>query len=459
MAITSTGHHFPTQFFGLSTDTKPTDAMIGATLLETNTQKWFVWEGSNWRRREEGMLFADSGQLDAFGRLRTAQPLTIFDSNQLFDNQPLFWDETTVSDITTAHSVDTASTVITYDGGATGGTFTRQTFMRFNYQPGKSQQIMMTGILDRSGGGTGIQRRIGIFDDDNGLFYEDDAGTIGVTRRTNVTGTAADNTVTQANWNLDKMDGTGPSGITIDWTKTQIFYIDYEWLGVGRVRMCLVLDGRIHGVHEFTNTNLIDKVYMSTPNLPLRFQLIADANSTVSTMECICGTVISEGGQSELGVQFHRSTAGTPIDMDTEDTLYSIVGLRLKSTHFGATVKIVKLAVTLQSASDDIEWVLVFDPAIAGTPGWTNKDNSAVQYFIGASTNTVTGGTHVDAGYASTGTGQSAAAGTAEFVSNALRLGAKIDGTAQSIVLCARPINGSATDVLVEGGLTWREIS
>jgi len=145
--------------------------------------------------------------------------------------------------------------------------------------------------------------------------------------------------------------------------------------------------------------------------------------------------------------------------MDTEDTLYSIVGLRLKSTHLGATVKLVKLAVQLQSSSDDVEWVLIFDPAIAGTPGWTNKANSAVQYFIGATTNTVTGGVHVDAGYVATGTGQAASGGTAEFIENALRLGAKIDGTPQSLVLCARPINASATDVLVEGGLTWREIS
>ncbi len=102
--------------------------------------------------------------------------------------------------------------------------------------------------------------------------------------------------------------------------------------------------------------------------------------------------------------------------------------------------------------------MLVFDPAVANAPTWVNKTNSSVQYFIGAAGNTVTGGVHIDAGYVSSGTGQSASGGTAEFIENALRLGAKIDGTAQFIVLAARPINGSSTDVLVEGGMTWREI-
>ena len=405
------------------------------------------------------MELADSPSVDAFGRLRVSNPETLFDSKQIFDNAPLFWDETTgVTDITSAHSTDTASTVITYDGGVTGGTFTRQTFMRFNYQPGKGQLIKMTGILDRSGGGAGIQRRIGYFDDDNGLFFEDDAGTIGVTRRTNVTGSAVDNTVAQSSWNLDVMDGTGSSGVTIDWTKTHLFIIDFAWLAVSRARMGVVIGGETIYVHEFLGANILDKPFMSTPDLPCRYQLIAAGSSTASTMECICSSVISEGGSHELGVLRHRSTAGTQVDMTVEDTLYAILGLRLKSTHLAATVSIVKLAVSLQSASDDVEWVFIFDPTIAGAPTWVNMTNSAVQYFIGATAHTITSGTHIDAGYVASGAGQSASAGLAEHVDNALRLGSLIDGTQQTIVLCARPINGSATNVLVEGGISWREL-
>lgn len=404
---------------------------------------------------------SDSASLDAFARLRVSEPLTIFDSKQIFDNQPLFWDESLESGagITSAHATDTASTVIT-SSDTTAGVFTRQTFMRFNYQPGKSQLVFMTGILDRSGGGTGVERRIGYFDDDNGIFFEDDAGTIGVTRRTNVTSTAVDNTVTQANWNIDDMDGDGvgnPSNINIDWTKVQIFCFDFEWLGAGRVRMGLVVNGMIFYVHEFVNANILDKVFMSTPDLPLRYQMVTTASSPVSTLEAICTTVISEGGVQDTGTVRNASTDNTQVDAAVVGTLYAVKGIRLKSTHLGATIKILKVALQIQSASDDGEWVLMFNPTIAGSPTWVNEVSSAVQTFTGATANTITGGTRIDSDYVATGAGQSASSSSSQPIANALLLGSQIDGTPQTIVLCFKPFTNVNT--LVEGSITWRQSS
>lgn len=402
------------------------------------------------------LQYRDSPNLDAYGRLRVAEPFTIFDSKQIHDKQPLFWDETTgLADITSAHSTDTASTVITYDGGVTGGTFTRQTFMRFSYQPGKSQQIMMTGILDRSGGGAGIQRPLGYFDDDNGLFFTDNEGTIQVVRRTSVTGTPVDNAVAQASWNVDVMDGTGPSGVTMDWTKTQQFVIDFEWLSAGRVRMGLRVGGEIHYVHEFLSANVLDKVYMSTPNLPLRYQMIAAGSSTASTMECICGTVISEGGVTNLGVLRYKSTAGTHVDATTENTLYAVVGVRLKSTHLDAQVKLVSMSMVEHTGDKDFEWILMFNPTVAGTFTYANETNSAVQTATGATANTVTGGVSMGGGHGSSA--QKGGESNAATIENAIRLGAAIDGTVDEIVLCARPIGGSSA-IDIEGSLTWREV-
>ena len=400
----------------------------------------------------------DSPDIDAIGRWRVSNPTIIFDSKQIFDNQPLFWDESLESGagITSSHNVNEASTVIT-SSSSTAGEFTRQTFMRFNYQPGKSQEIALTGILNRSGGGIGVQRMIGYFDDDNGLFFEFANDTMKVVCRTNATGTPVDNSVNQYNWNIDPVDGSGPSGLTIDWTKIQKFLIDFEWLGSGRVRMGLAnLNGMTVYVHEFRHSNALDKVYMSTPNLPIRAQMVTTASSPASTMEIICVSVISSGGDEELGVLRHKSTAGTQIDMDVEDSLYAIVGIRLKSTHIGSIVKIVKVAVSLQSSSDDIEWVIIFDPFISGNPSYTTMPNSSIEYFIG--TNTVSGGVHIEANYVSSGSGTSASALVSQTIPNALRLGNFIDGTPQTIVLCARPINGSVTNIKVEGGITWREL-
>jgi hypothetical protein len=407
---------------------------------------------------DNAVTYADSPNIDAFGRLRVAAPQTLFDSKQVYDNEPLLWDESLESGagISSSHSTDTASTTITSTLN-TAGTFTRQTFRRFNYQPGKSQLIMMTGILERSGGGTGVERRIGIFDDDNGYFFADNEGTPQVVRRTNVTGTPVDNEV--SSWNTDKLDGNGPSGVTVDWTKTQIFFIDFEWLGVGRARMGIIVDGQMIVAHTFDGSNSLDKVVFSTPNLPLRYQMITTGSSPASTMEAICGTVVSEGGVQDTGVIRNASTAGTQVDMTTEDQLYAVIGIRLKSTHLGCTVKLLKLAMSLQSASDEIEWVLFFDPSIAGSPSWSSITNSCCEYFTGATANTISGGTQLDAGYLTTGTITAGSGGAIQPLENALLLGAAIDGTQQTIVLSARPIAGSATNVLVEGGLTWRELS
>ncbi len=163
----------------------------------------------------------DSTSVDAFSRWRVSSPQTIFDSKQIFDNQPLFWDEEleTGSGISSAHSVNEAATTFTSTINV-AGLFTRQTFMRFNYQPGKGQKVIVTAVLDLSGGGTGVQRRVGYFDDNNGLYFEDDEGTVKVVRRSKFTRSGGEEKVAQSSWNEDVMGSTGPSGGTIDWTKT-----------------------------------------------------------------------------------------------------------------------------------------------------------------------------------------------------------------------------------------------
>ncbi len=405
---------------------------------------------------ESNIKFADSAAIDAYGRLRISNPKTIFDSKQIFDNQPLFWDERLESGggIAAAHSVDEASTVIT-STVSTAGVFTRQTFMRFNYEPGKSQQIIMTGVLDLSGGGTGVERRIGLFDDNNGLFWEDDAGTIGVTIRSNVTGSAVDTTVVQDDWNIDKMDGTGQSQITIDFSKAQLFYIDYEWLSIGRIRFCLLIDGVAFGIHEVNNANSITLPYMSTPNLPLRYQMVTTSSSPASTMRAICTTVISEGGQQGLGVIRSASTGGTHVAAAADNTVYAIVGIRLKTTHVAATIQLLSASIAETVGDKDFEVLLLWNPTVADTFTYSDETNSAIQAARGAVLNVVTNGIQLGVSFQSS----AKKGGSADFgLSNALRLGSAINGDRDTLVLCVRPIGGD-TSLQIEGAIVWRELS
>lgn len=403
----------------------------------------------------------DSSSVDAMGRWRVSNPVTIFDGKQIFDNLPLFWDESleSGSGITAAHDPNTASTIITSTLD-TAGVFTRRTYMRFNYSPGKSQLIYMTGVLNKSGGGAGVVRRIGQFDDNNGLFFEYKEGVAKVVRRTNVTGTPFDDAKPQTEWNVDKMDGDGPSGLTItNWDKFELFAFNYKWLGGGPALYGLVVDNMLLEVHRFPGADSLSTVFMSTPNLPASFQMITTSSSPVSELSATCATVISEGGTPDLGNVRYASTRGTHVDADAENTIYAIIGIRLKSTHLGATIKILKASAAEHAGAKEFEWFLAFNPEVAGTFTYGPEPNSAIEVARGAITNVVTigaGTTLMDGGY-----GSSAKQGgnqTNEEVDSARRLGASIAGAHDTIVLCVRPVGGS-TGLDIEGSITWRELS
>lgn len=410
--------------------------------------------------------FSDGAEIDAFGRLRVSNPVTLFDSKNIFDddglaanveNQPLFYDnqETAGAGTSTAYNANESSQTIAVSN-VTAGTRVRQTKMRFNYQPGKSQLIFLT--FNFNGGNSGIVKREGIFDENNGLYIELNETTPYFVRRTSTSGAPVNNSVAQASWNLDTMDGNGASGITLDWTKTQILVIDYEWLGVGRVRMGFVVDGLVYYAHEFLNTNVLTVVYIQTPNLPLRSEIINDGTGAADTFDQICSTVISEGGSQDLGVLRYASTGGTHLDADVENTVYAIMGIRLKSEYIGATIKTVRASIQIQTASDQLEWFLAFNPTVAGVFTYNDQTNSAVQIALGATSNTVTGGIACDGGFVASTSAAGGASGSVDTPLNtAIVLGSLIDGTVDEMVLCVRPIGGS-TSVDVEASMTWREL-
>jgi len=203
-----------------------------------------------------GLTLADSQATDPFGRIRVSNPHTIFDSKQLYDKNPLFWSESTTNasgNALSSHSTTDASVSMYVEAG---DTIIRQTKTHWNYQPAKGQLAFITGVI--TAGGTGVKARIGLFTATDGLFFEMSGTTMGVVRRK----ASADTRIAQADWNLDTMDGNGESGVTLDFSKAQIFVIDFEWLGVGRVRMGVVIDGVVYYVHEFVHANYVTAVYM-----------------------------------------------------------------------------------------------------------------------------------------------------------------------------------------------------
>jgi hypothetical protein len=388
---------------------------------------------------------------DTFARLRVSGPVTLFDSKQLGDDGPLYYDDQEVSgaDTTSTFSADRASVTMGV-AASTAGRRIRQTFRRFNYQPGKSQLVFLTAVMGEHS--TGIEARVGVFDDENGLYFYSEDGVLGVAVRSHITGSAVDTKIPQSAWNLDKMDGSGPqhnpSLVKLDPTKSQIMVIDYEWLGVGFARFGFVVDGQVIYVHQQNHANRIAGVYMSTPNLPVRYEIENTGAGAAAELEQICTTVISEGDAHPTGTTHWISTGGVHVDANDADTVYAIVGVRLKAAYLGETVVPQDISMLCES-NNTFEWMLYVNPTVAGTFTYSDVTNAPVQRALGATANEVTGGTQIAGGWGSVRTGITSP------IDTALLPGSYIDGTPTTLVLCARPL-GANLDI--QGGITLRAL-
>jgi hypothetical protein len=257
-------------------------------------------------------FIGDGANLDAFSRLRTSNSVTLFDSQQEYGLNPYLWETVTANGGTVAYTANLTSSVLTVTGvNASRALATSRQYVR--YQPGKSQLIIMTGVLGTAGDNN--SRRIGQYDGANGLFFQSSQTGVSVVQRSTVAAVFTELVTGQASWNIDKFDGTGPSGITLDVTKTQIFVIDYQWLGSGRVRFGLDVEGRIFYCHQIFHANVNSNVYIAAANLPLRAENVNTAVSTLGTqMQFVCATAISEGGfETERGYVFSASNGNATL--------------------------------------------------------------------------------------------------------------------------------------------------
>lgn len=395
--------------------------------------------------------YGDTPSIDAFDRLRISEPFTIFDSKQLYDKQPLFYDESIGGSATSTHSTVDARTRETVTASATDFVI-RQTRQRFNYQPGKSQLILLTFYAPQD---TGCIKRVGVFDGTGVNFLTPNNGVfLSVTENNIFLNIAKNGTVTesvqQADWNFDKLDGTGWSRKTLDINSTQILLIDFEWLGVGRVRIGFVIDGLILYAHYFNHANVstFTSVYMSTPNLPVRYDIQSDGTGGGS-LDHICSTIMSEGGVELTGISRSIDTQNVHLDANAADQPYVLLGLRLKSTHLDLTVLPQTMSM-ISETNDDFRWSLLLNPTYAGTLTYTDIANSGCQRAAGVLANTISvEGVKISSGYA-----KSAGSIESRIVSN-LRIGSLIDGTRDELILAVTPLASNAD---IQGSLTFREL-
>lgn len=333
---------------------------------------------------------------DAFGRSRVSNPLTLFDSSHRYNDNNL-WDESIVGASSTVGFVTTQGLVDLTVGTANSDSVIRETTKTFAYQPGKSLLVLNTFVpaVPKAN----LRQRIGYFGADNGMYFEVDGTDAFFVERSLSTGT--ETRVAQADWNIDPLDGTGVSGITLNTSNAQILWMDIEWLGLGTVRIGFVIDGKFVHCHSFHHANLIQSTYITTASLPLRYEITNTGVTTgISTIGQVCSSVISEGGYELRGLQ---QAIGTPITspagLTTAGTFYPVLSLRLKSNpnRLDAIVILTALSIMGTGNGPQYNWQVIASATTTGGTWISGGDDSSVEYKIGGTS--ITGGRILASGF------------------------------------------------------------
>lgn len=368
--------------------------------------------------------------LDAFGRHRTSQPNVIVSTTNIHDGTPHLWQNALTSGGTATHNATKACAELRTTL-ASGSKVVRQTRFYAPYQPGRSLLLFSTFCLYDAQ--AGMRQRAGYFDANDGIFLQRDGAAVSLVRRTSTSGSPVEaETVLQANWACDPLDGTGPSAITLDLSKVQIMALDLEWLGVGSVRVGFVIDGQLVWAHQFNHANgTLQEVYMASGNLPWRFELENTAAvAAVGKIDQICLSVLLEGGE---GGGFRRKR--------------SLTSGNSKITVASGT-EVPLLAYRLKSGFNKANLVPDFVAAVTedGTKGWYVK-------IYAAPPGTVSGGSWSSASEAVEG--QSSP--TVPSLANARLIGASLSGSElrvgsldiNGLGTIGRNIDGSVDEVII----------
>jgi len=394
--------------------------------------------------------------VDAFGRVRVSEPYTLFDSQNRYAADNQF--EVSTTGTGTSSFLSNEATVQLEVTGAGVGSVIRQTYRSFPYQPGKGLLILTTFVMDSSTSAN-LTQQVGYYNTQNGVFFKRTGSTNSFVLRSNSTptpGTPSDTRiVNQSSWNGDKLDGTGDSGFTLDTTKAQILWMDFEWLGVGSVRCGFIIDGQYIVCHTFTNANEIASVYMTTAILPVRYEIVTTTAAVAASMKTICCSVVSEGGFEQTSIDHvaRRTTVLGTIGT----TFLPVVSIRLASGRTGAVV-IPNRVQILPTTSQNYEIALVKNPTLTGaTWASTVPSNSNVEFDVAATA--MTGGTIAQTNFLASntagGTGSTSFANAYNFD---LQLGATIAGVSDIYTVGIRTVSGATTGDAV-GSLSFFDLT
>lgn len=409
--------------------------------------------------------------VDAFGRARSAAPVTLWDSQHRYKDNGKIATSNSATGSTFTHDANSSSVLLNLTTANNAYVY-RESTKVFNYQPGKSLQVIQTFCFAPAQ--AGLRQRYGYFNVDNGFFLEQDGTNVYFVRRSKSTGTVVETRISQANWNVDTLDGSNsgawsenpgsqinrnPSGIKLDLSKTQILFHDIEWLGVGSVRCGFVINGRFIHCHTWHHANVTDITYMTTACLPVRCEIQNTADTAnSSSLRIICATVISEGGFEPKGLP---RAAGIPVtspkDIPTAGTFTPIIAIRLKDAYKDAVAVLRSAQFFGLTNNTSYRWKLVSGCTLTGANWVSAGDDSPIEYDITATA--LSGGRDLRIEYLNVASGAGAASAQID-PSDIFKFQLERDAFATSnvgYVFCLAA-TGAANGNDAVGAIQWEEV-
>ncbi len=387
-----------------------------------------------------------SFRTDMFGRIKTSEGYVLFDSSHRYNENGDFSDiiETGAS---VSHIAEQSSSALTVST-TSGSKVYRETKKVFPYQPGKSLQIMQTFVFAPPK--ANLRQRAGYFGRQNGFYLEQDGTNVYFVKRSYITGSVVETRIPQSEWNVDPLNGSGPSDLTLDLSKAQILFSEYEWLGVGSVRMGFAIDGYFVICHQFNHANQIDTVYITTATLPVRYEIEnTGTTSSSSTMKQVCVSVVSNGGY------FKSSNVKTIVRPSTTvgTSYYPLISIRMASGRTDSVI-IPGLVDLFPTSSGDFEYSLIKNPTSITGGSWVLHSSANVEYNISA-TSMVGGESLLDGFFGATN--QSTSSGGTDAANFAFQLGRTNADTPVSdvFVLAVKVVTGTGN---VKSSLGWYDL-
>lgn len=323
----------------------------------------------------------------SFGQIRVAQRSVLFENVQAYGLDLRAWAPRTSGAGSVAFDTSSGMTNATVSG-ASGDVAEISTNTHFPYEPGATSHAIMT-LAQSDAGHANQTREWGFGTADDGFFFRLVGTDLYVVRRASSSGAATDaNAVLRSSWSGDKLDGTGPSGRTLDLAKINQFEIDYQWLSAGVVRFWI--NGNL--VHTLDLRGAVDLPATRTGQLPLRVTITNTGASSIATISYVCSVVYMDGGTTLRFVPGSHSLSAPKTGVGT--TFTPVVAFRMAATYLGRpNRKIVLPALArVSNASGRGTVRLIFNPSVITGGSWSAVTNAPwVEYNEGVTS--ITGGT------------------------------------------------------------------